>query len=248
MATKISELNTSVTAVANDLFITVTDTANTAAIETKKITLQGLANSLPGILNITGSGGLTVNATADANVIALSVNISGSNGIVVDTSTNTDNIALSVNSAAITDKFTSFTMTDPNTAVTFTQNASSNDSILLQTGTGVGLFMDANNTYTIASRIVANGTNIEVTSNTNSYLVNVVDNPSIVGNTTLGTNSTNITTFNSIPILPILSAPPGSPVTGMLVIADYTNWDPTSSVIPRPYPVFYDGAVWQPLY
>ena len=247
MATKISELNTSVTAVANDLFITVTDTANATAIETKKITFQGLANSLPGILNITGSGGVSVNATADANVIALSINISGSNSIIVDTTTNTDNIALSVNSAAI-DKFSSFTMTDPNTAVTLTQNSSSNSSILIQTGTGVGLFVDANNTYTIASRIVSNGTNIEVTSNSSSYLINTVNDPSIAGNTTLGTNSTNITTFNSIPILPILSAAPTSPVTGMLVVADYTNWDPLSSATPRPYPVFYDGAVWQGFY
>ena len=112
MATKISELNTSVTAVANDLFITVTDAANAALIESKKITFQGLANSLPGILNIAGSGGLTVDTTADANIIALAINVSGSSDLIVDTTTNTDNIALSINTTAMP-FLESFTITDP---------------------------------------------------------------------------------------------------------------------------------------
>jgi len=229
MATKISELNTSVSAVANDLFITVTDTANTAAIETKKITFQGLANSLPGILNITGSGGLTVNATADANIIALSIN------------------AAALNTSSIP-AFSTFTITNPESNTTHTQTGSSNNNLVIETGRNFSFELLANNTIIIGTRELANGTNLDLSSNNTHESLSLTINPSIAGNTTLGTDSNNITSFNSIPILPILSAPPGSPVTGMLVIADYTNWDPTSSVIPRPYPVFYDGAVWQPLY
>lgn len=44
-----------------------------------------------------------------------------------------------------------------------------------------------------------------------------------------------------------LSAAPTTPTVGTIAIADYTNWDPLSSSIGRPYAVFYDGAVWQPL-
>jgi hypothetical protein len=224
MATKISELNTSVTAVANDLLITVTDTANTAAIETKKITFQGLANSLPGILNITGSGGVSVNATADANVIALSLNTSS------------------------IPAFTSFTIANPESNISYTQTGSSNNNLVIQTGDNLIYEVLANNTILIDTRYLANGTNLDLSGNITHESLSLTINPSIAGNTILGTDSNNITSFNSIPILPILSAPPGSPVTGMLVIADYTNWDPTSSVIPRPYPVFYDGAVWQGFY
>lgn len=226
MATKISDLNTSVSAVANDLFITVTDTANAAAIETKKMTFQGLANSLPGILNITGSGGVSVNATADANVIALSLNTSS------------------------IPAFTSFTITnpEPDFANTYTQTGSSNNNLVIETGDNLNFAVFANNTIHLYTRYLANGTNLDLSGNITHESLSLTINPSIAGNTTLGTDSNNITSFNSIPILPILSAPPGSPVTGMLVIADYTNWDPTSSVIPRPYPVFYDGAVWQGFY
>ena len=54
--------------------------------------------------------------------------------------------------------------------------------------------------------------------------------------------------FDSIFKLTPLSAAPLNPVAGTFAVADYTNWDPASSSTPRPYPVFYDGAVWQPLY
>jgi len=201
MATKISELNTSVTAVANDLFITVTDAANAALIESKKITFQGLANSLPGILNIAGSGGLTVDTTADANIIALAINVSGSSDLIVDTTTNTDNIALSINTTAMP-FLESFTITDPESAATHTQNVISNNTILLQSGRNIGFDIDANNTITLATREVANGDNLYASSNGSHEIVGLVSNPSITGNTTLGTDSDNITTFNSIPILP----------------------------------------------
>jgi hypothetical protein len=54
--------------------------------------------------------------------------------------------------------------------------------------------------------------------------------------------------FDSIFKLTPLSAAPLNPVAGTFAVADYANWDPASSSTPRPYPVFYDGAVWQPLY
>ena len=234
MATKISELNTSVTAVANDLFITVTDTANAAAIETKKITFQGLANSLPGILNITGSEGVSVNATADANVIALSINVASVNAAALNTSS--------------IPAFSSFTIANPESNISYTQTGSSNNNLVIETGDNLIYEVLANNTILIDTRYLANGTNLDLSGNTTHESLSLANDPSIVGNTTLGTNSTNITTFNSIPILPILSAAPTSPVTGMLVVADYTNWDPLSSATPRPYPVFYDGAVWQGFY
>lgn len=44
-----------------------------------------------------------------------------------------------------------------------------------------------------------------------------------------------------------LSAAPSAPTAGTIAVADYTNWDPLASSIGRPYAVFYDGAVWQPL-
>jgi len=56
-----------------------------------------------------------------------------------------------------------------------------------------------------------------------------------------------IETASTLNLTP-LSAAPSSPVAGMFAVADYTNWDPASSSTPRPYPVFYDGAVWNPLY
>jgi hypothetical protein len=201
MATKISELNTSVTAVANDLFMTITNTSNASLIESKKITLQGIANSLPGILNISGSGGITVNTTADANIIALAINVSGSNNILVDTVTNNDNIALSMNTASMP-FLTSFTITDPETAATYTQNVISNNVLVLQSGRNIGFDVDANNTITLATRELANGVNLYKSSNGTHEMVGLQTNPSITGNTILGSNSGNITTFNSIPILP----------------------------------------------
>lgn len=201
MATKISELNTSINAVANDLFITVTDVANASLIESKKITFQGLANSLPGILNITGGGGLTVDTTTDANIIALAINVSGSSDLIVDTTTNTDNISLSINTTAMP-FLASFTITDPESAATHTQNVISNNVLLLQSGRNIGFDVDANNTITLATREVANGVNLYKSSNATHEMVGLSSNPSITGNTTLGTDSDNITTFNSIPILP----------------------------------------------
>jgi hypothetical protein len=44
-----------------------------------------------------------------------------------------------------------------------------------------------------------------------------------------------------------LDAPPISPTVGMY-IADCTNWDPASKANGRPYPVWYDGVVFNALY
>jgi len=55
------------------------------------------------------------------------------------------------------------------------------------------------------------------------------------------------TMFSSMMTLSPLSAAPTTPAIGMIVVADYNNWDPLGSAIARPYVVFYDGAVWQPV-
>lgn len=211
MATKISELNTSVTAVANDLFITVTDTANTAAIETKKITFQGLANSLPGILNITGSGGLTVNATADANVIALSIN------------------AAALNTSSIP-AFSTFTITNPESNTTHTQTGSSNNNLVIETGRNFSFELLANNTIIIGTRELANSTNLDLSSNNTHESLSLTINPSIAGNTTLGTDSNNITSFNSIPILPSVNTSVRDALTAVDGMMIYNTEDTKAQV------------------
>ena len=54
--------------------------------------------------------------------------------------------------------------------------------------------------------------------------------------------------FSDIFELPPLSSAPVAPTAGTFATADLTNWDPAAKGTGRAYPVFYDGAVWQPLY
>lgn len=48
--------------------------------------------------------------------------------------------------------------------------------------------------------------------------------------------------------MPVLTAAPTSPVTGTLYTADGVTWDPATKSGSVPYPVFYDGVVYQVLY
>lgn len=47
---------------------------------------------------------------------------------------------------------------------------------------------------------------------------------------------------------PILTAAPGSPITGAFYVADGVSWDPDTKSGVVPYPVFYDGASFNALY
>jgi hypothetical protein len=47
---------------------------------------------------------------------------------------------------------------------------------------------------------------------------------------------------------PILTAAPGSPITGAFYVADGVSWDPDTKSGVVPYPVFYDGAAFNALY
>ena len=61
-------------------------------------------------------------------------------------------------------------------------------------------------------------------------------------------DSVNFTMATDIMTLTPLNAEPVNPVSGMLVAADGTSWDPGSKSGVVSYPVFYDGAAWQALY
>ena len=206
MATKISELNTSIQAVANDLFITVVNAANAATIESKKITFQGMANSLPGILNL-----------------------SGSNGIVIDTITDANAIGLSVNSAALP-LFQSLTLANPESNISHTQTSSSNNNLVIETGDNLIYRVHANNTILIDTRYLANGTNLDLSGNVTHESLSLSNDPSIVGNTILGTDSTNITTFNSIPILPSVNTSVRDALTAVDGMMIYNTEDTKAQV------------------
>lgn len=89
------------------------------------------------------------------------------------------------------------------------------------------------------------------------------DLPAILSTITLDVvTDNNATTTNNISVgqltstniisdvinLTPLTAEPASPTDGMIVAADRETWDPASKGSGRSYPVYYDGAVWQPLY
>lgn len=61
----------------------------------------------------------------------------------------------------------------------------------------------------------------------------------------LGTQAEATLDINGFAKLAPLDAEPSSPTVGMIAVADFTNWDPLSTTLSRPYVVFYDGAGWQ---
>lgn len=58
----------------------------------------------------------------------------------------------------------------------------------------------------------------------------------------------NYAMFTDMMNLTPLALPPDNPIDGMIVAADRVTWDPAAKGSGRSYPVYYDGAVWQPLY
>jgi len=54
--------------------------------------------------------------------------------------------------------------------------------------------------------------------------------------------------FDSVFKLTPLSSAPTSPEPGTFAVADNVSWDPANSANSRPYPVFWDGAIWVNLY
>ena len=61
-------------------------------------------------------------------------------------------------------------------------------------------------------------------------------------------NAVDFTMSADLMNLTPLNAEPVGPISGMLVAADGTNWDPASKAGAVSYPVFYDGAAWNALY
>lgn len=54
--------------------------------------------------------------------------------------------------------------------------------------------------------------------------------------------------INGVMRLAPQTAAPGSPVDGMIAVADRVNWDPASKGSGGSYPVYYDGSVWNAFY
>jgi len=61
-------------------------------------------------------------------------------------------------------------------------------------------------------------------------------------------NAVDFTMSTDVMSLTPLNAEPAGPISGMLVAADGTSWDPASKSGAVSYPVFYDGAAWNALY
>ena len=61
-------------------------------------------------------------------------------------------------------------------------------------------------------------------------------------------NAVDFTMFSDVMNLTPLNAEPANLISGMLVAADGTTWDPASKAGAVSYPVFYDGAAWNALY
>lgn len=53
--------------------------------------------------------------------------------------------------------------------------------------------------------------------------------------------------FSRIVLIPQTSAP-SNPAVGTVATADHATWNPASKSGTAPYPVFWDGTTWQPLY
>jgi len=58
----------------------------------------------------------------------------------------------------------------------------------------------------------------------------------------------NYAMFTDFMNLTPLAIEPENPIDGMIVAADRITWDPAAKGSGNSYPVYYDGAVWQPLY
>lgn len=78
----------------------------------------------------------------------------------------------------------------------------------------------------------------------------VINSTAGTGNVVVQSSNTTIWTFVTDGGLnpPILTAAPGSPVTGAWYTADGVTWDPASKSGAVPYPVFYDGVTYNALY
>jgi len=61
-------------------------------------------------------------------------------------------------------------------------------------------------------------------------------------------DAVNYAMFTDFMNLTPLAIEPENPIDGMVVAADRVTWDPAAKGSGRSYPVYYDGAVWQPLY
>lgn len=101
--------------------------------------------------------------------------------------------------------------------------------VLSTNGSGTFTFVDDQNTeYTAGSglQLIAGAFSIDTTADVSFNSV----------------SSTTVLTLTP------LAAAPGSPASGMFAVADGTTWDPATKSGSVPYPVFYDGTIWNALY
>lgn len=175
--------------------------------------------------NITGTGDITITGTLTATDFVSS----GVGTPTLESATNLDleaanNIVLKINTATVA------TVSSTGIAANLTGDVTG-DVTGNVTGDLVG-----NVTGDLVGNITATGTldgdvTGSVFADDSTLMIDAVNNAMIT---------------DMMTIIPV-SAEPASPVVGMVVVADYTNWDPLSTSINRPYVVFYDGAVWQAL-
>jgi hypothetical protein len=78
----------------------------------------------------------------------------------------------------------------------------------------------------------------EESTSTTSGAVTVVGGLGVNGNAFIG----------NILSLTVTTSTPSTSTVGMFAVADVTNWDPAGKITGNPYPVFFDGSVWNALY
>lgn len=145
------------------------------------------------------------------------------------------------------------TVTGNATASNFTANT----GVFTGNGSGLTSLAGANVTGQVGNALVA-GT-VYTNSQPNITSVGTLTSLSVTGNISVGNISASGTvsgvdlivttvTANTIIKLESSNSAPISPTTGMFAVADRTNWDPANKGSGNPYPVFYDGSVWNALY
>jgi len=78
----------------------------------------------------------------------------------------------------------------------------------------------------------------EESTSTTSGAVTIVGGLGVNGNAFIG----------NILSLTVTTSTPTTATVGMFAVADVTNWDPAGKTTGNPYPVFFDGSVWNALY
>jgi hypothetical protein len=226
---------TSLTVGANDATtISIGNTSSTTTIEgTIQFTNALIAN------NLTADDSISITTDGNTSGEAISIGPGGSNTFINLTATNirffgniTNNIAAT---AGITGDLKGSVVSDDSTVIIdgvsgTVYKANIEDSANWDSAFSWGDHSTAG--YITSGGEFTGDVKGSVFADDSSVMVNAVD-------FTMSTDIMNLTPLN---------AEPGSPISGMLVAADGTSWDPASKSGAVSYPVFYDGAAWNALY